>query len=135
MIEEITTNIIQCDAPNCDEVYFDCIPLSADAIAKCAIRDGWSQLEWRWTCPSCRVTVQQRDHQIESMQKEIDKQEKTIARLLQGKFKKGELDELATILPPDDLALALVQARRVVAKREKDTPETWTPEEILINEG
>lgn len=59
MIEEITTNIVQCDGPNCDEVYVECVPNDANAIAALAKRDGWvsecaHDTAELWLCPACQ---------------------------------------------------------------------------------
>lgn len=121
MIEEITTNIIQCDGPNCDEVYFECVPNDATVIAALAKRDGWNvDCVDLWLCPACQLlpgnTV------VDDLMRQIEQADMVIRRMQDGKFTKDELDHIATTLPPDDLTLALLQARRAVAEREGDAP-------------
>lgn len=57
---------------------------------------------------------------IEDLERHAARSCLTIDRLRRGQFTPAELNELATNLPPDDLALALVKARVDVIQREKE---------------
>lgn len=43
MIREITTNVVDCDHPDCDERYADRVFVRAQAIEAFALRDGWTR--------------------------------------------------------------------------------------------
>ena len=57
-IRIITTAVIDCDEPGCEETFYDCVALTPEEASRFAEYHDWFEMELsqgpsKWFCPKC----------------------------------------------------------------------------------
>ncbi len=123
VVEHREILVIHCNVSGCKSRYYGTHGMSRGAAEEAASEAGWQINIQTHFCSEC-VRKEELTVELKRTVHELEKRERrhllAIDRLRRGQFTEAELQELATNLPPDDLALALVGKRVEVIKREKD---------------
>lgn len=113
---------IHCDASGCERRRYGTVATAQRTVEE-ARECGWQINLTTHFCSEC-VQKEEATVGLKRTIAELEKRERrhllTIDRLRRGQFTEFELEELATNLPPDDLAIVLIKKRMEVAEREKD---------------